>query len=46
MLPNEQIQKLLSSSLEIQSVFDEYVGFEVGEDQSQHIQVIYYFITW
>ncbi len=46
MLPQEQIQKLIFSSGEIQSVFDELVGFEVGEDPSQHIQVIYYFITW
>ncbi len=38
MLPQRQIQKLLSSSpWEIQSVFDELVGFEVLEDNSKHV---------
>ncbi len=45
MLSNEQIQKIIASSREIQSVFDEVVGFEVGADHSKHVQVIYYFIT-
>ncbi len=45
MLPHGEIKKLIASSLEIQSVFDEFVGFDVRDDHSRHVQVIYYFIT-